>query len=144
MHPTATDELLKILNAANTVEELADYTAATSEQTPAKPFHQYVEELLHDKGISASQLIQKAQLQRTYGYQILSGAKNPGRDKVLAICLALSLTLEETQRALTLTKEGILYPKNRRDAVIIFALNKGFTVLETNDLLYNVEEDILT
>ena len=143
MHPTATDELLKVLNAADTLTDLESYTEATAKQTPAKSFHQHIEELLQAKEMQASQLIQDAQLQRTYGYQILNGTKNPGRDKVLAICLALTLSLEESQRALTLAKEGVLYPKNRRDAVIIFAINKGFSVQETNELLYNVGEEIL-
>lgn len=143
MHPTATDELLKVLSHASTVEELEAYTAATAAQTPPMAFHEYIEQQLQKKDMTASRLIQNAQLQRTYGYQILSGAKNPGRDKVIALCLALSLTLEDTQRALTLAKDGILYPKNRRDAVIIFALQKKFSVLETNDLLYNVNEAIL-
>ena len=143
MHPTATDELLKLLKSAHTLEDLESYTEATARQTPAITFHQYIENCMDTRGISASQLIQNAQLQRTYGYQILNGTKKPGRDKILSLCLALCMTLEETQRALTLAKEGVLYPKNRRDAVIIFALNKGFSVLETNDLLYSVEEELL-
>ena len=143
MHPTATDELLKVLNAADTLTDLEIYAEATAKQTPAKAFHQYIEELLQAKDMQASQLIQNAQLQRTYGYQILNGTKNPGRDKVIAICLTLTLSLEESQRALTLAKEGVLYPKNRRDAVIIFAINKGFSVQEANELLYSVGEEIL-
>lgn len=143
MHPKTTDELLKVLNGISSVQELHTYTEATSTQTPAKTFDAYMAECMAAKGLSASELIHKAQIQRTYGYQILNGTKNPGRDKVIALCLALSLTLVETQRALTLAKEGILYPKCRRDSVIIFSINKGFSVLETNELLYNVEEPLL-
>lgn len=143
MHPKTTDELLKVLNSITTTSDLEDYTQKTTAQTPALPFHEYINMHLKDSALNASQLIQQAQIQRTYGYQILNGNKNPGRDKVIALCLALSLSLEETQRALTLAGEGALYPKSKRDSVIIFSINKRLSVQETNELLYQVEEEIL-
>lgn len=143
MHPKSTDELLKVLQQVSTTSELSAYNAVTQQQTPAKPFHEYITDVMQEKKLTASQLIQSSQIPRTYGYQILSGTKNPGRDKVLSLCLALNMPLEDTQRALLLANEGALYPKNRRDAVIIFALNKKFSVMETNELLYQAEEAIL-
>lgn len=82
-----------------------------------------------------AELIERAHLQRNYGYQILNGTKRPGRDKVIALCLALHLSFEETQRALTISKEGILYPKNLRDSVLIFSIHQKLSVMDTNALL---------
>ena len=50
------------------------------------------------------------------------GRRSPSRDKVISLCLALKLELPETQRALTLTKNGQLYSKNKRDSILIFEM----------------------
>lgn len=143
MNTKSTDEVLKILNSVNSVSELNQLSQEVKEMNPTLSFAKYIEEHMLSSGITASQLIQKAQIQRNYGYQILNGTKNPGRDKVLSICLALSFDLKETQRALTLAKEAVLYPKCRRDSALIFCINKNLSVMETNELLFNIEEDIL-
>lgn len=70
-------------------------------------------------------------------------AKNPGRDKVLALCLAAQMNYDETQRALVLADVGKLYPRRKRDSIIIFALNQKLTVQQTNELLYAENEKIL-
>lgn len=74
--------------------------------------------------MTPAELIASAGIQRNYGYQILDGRRHPARDKVLSLCLALTLDVTETQRALTLTQNGQLYSKNRRDSILIFALEK--------------------
>ena len=75
-------------------------------------------------------------LPRTYAYQILRGPKNPGREKVLALCLAAKMDYEETQRALALADAGKLYSRRKEDSIIIFALEQKLSVLQTNELLY--------
>lgn len=139
-----TDELLKTLASINTVSALNDFTNSTEKNSPAQSFSEFVSEQLSKRNMTQSQLIKESQIQRNYGYQILNDTRTPGRDKVLSICLALSLSLEETQRALTLVNEGALYPKVKRVSVIIFALNKHLSVLDTNELLYDVGEPILS
>ena len=127
----------------HTVSELEDFTKIADQSTSRHTFAEYINNCLATSGMTQSQLIQDAQIQRNYGYQILNGTKNPGRDKVLSLCLALSLPLAEVQRALTLAKEAILYPKNKRDSVLIFCINKKLSVLDTNDLLFHVKEKLL-
>lgn len=68
---------------------------------------------------------------------------NIRRDSLIAISLALSLSMEETQSLLTSAGLPALYAKNRRDAACIFALMKGIEVPELNQLLYGLEEAVL-
>ncbi len=143
MDSKSTDELLNILNAVNSVSDLKNYTISILQNTKSVTFPQYIEAHMSASGMTAAQLIEHAQLQRNYGYQILNGTRNAGRDKVIALCLALSLSISDTQRALTLAHESVLYPKNKRDSIIIFCINKRMTVLETNHLLYTEGESIL-
>ncbi len=142
MTQKSTDELLNILNCINSISDLETFTNTVANNHTVT-FSQYINDLLLSYGLSAAQLIEDAQIQRNYGYQILNGTKNPGRNKVLSLCLALSLSLSETQRALTLAHENILYPKNKRDSVIIFCLNKHMSVLDTNELLYGMGLDFI-
>ena len=84
---------------------------------------------------SKNELIRESGLDRTYAYHILNGSRKPSRDKIVALSLAAGLDLTETQRGLELTHEGILYAKNRRDAVLIYAVKNQLSVMAANELL---------
>lgn len=138
-----TEELLKILNSMNSQSELESYTNEIQNSQTTITFQEFLLQQMQEKQILASRLIESAQIQRNYGYQIINGTKTPGRDKVIALCLAMNFSVEETQRALMLANSGALYAKNRRDSILIFALNKKLSVLDTNTLLYELEEEPL-
>lgn len=141
--PLTTDELLKILHSTHTVSELNKYTENLSEQKDNLSLSEYFSSYFRLHDIQESDLIRSSQIQRNYAYQILNGTKNPGRDKVLALCLAAQMNYEETQRALMLADLGKLYPRRKRDSIIIFALNQKLSVQQTNELLYEENENIL-
>lgn len=134
MNQPATDELAKQLKKMTTVDALEKYRQELK-NCPARSFPEYMNEWLNKKEMTQAQLIEKAQISRTYGYQLLNGTRNPGRDRVIALCLALSMPLDDVQRALTLAKEGILYPKNPRDSILIFCIENKKTVSDANFLL---------
>ena len=138
-----TDELMHLLQDTKTTAQLQTYTNTLTEQTILQTFSEYLNSKMIERDISPAELIASAQIQRNYGYQILSGTRNPSRDKVLSICLALGLDLPETQRALTLAQFGQLYPKNRRDSIFIFSINKKLSVLQVNELLDEMKEELL-
>lgn len=140
-HPT--EELLKILGSLDSVEEL-EQVASEAEQTASySSFSDFLSQKMEAAGISAADMIRRTNIQRTYCYQILSGAKKPGRDKVISLCLALKLSFDDVQRALTLAGESSLYPKRRRDSILIFCINQEYSVTETNNLLFDLNEEIL-
>lgn len=91
-------------------------------------------------GISAPEWIASADISKSYGYQVLRGERIPGRDILLRTALVLQLSLQETQRLLALGDCGALYPKVRRDAAVIFALNHKMTLLEAEELLVSLPE----
>ncbi len=139
-----TDELMHLLNEAKNCEQLQTYTDALSHQVPLQTFSEYINSKMNEQNLSAAELIAASQIQRNYGYQILNGTRKPSRDKVLALCLALRLNLADAGRALTLAQLGQLYPKNRRDSILIFSLNKRLSVLQTNELLLEMKEELLS
>ena len=137
-----TEDLLKRLNASHDLDSLSNYLDGIEKALPDST-GTYLKKLLKEKDVTPSEVIKRSRIERTYCYQIFNGRKKPGRDKLLAISLALSLTLEETQRLLGIAKEGVLYVKSRRDSIIIYAINNKMSVLDTNFLLNQYEESEL-
>ena len=133
----STDELMNILQNANDTEILDSVIKDIDKTTD---FHSRIDAILLERNISIAELQRKSCIDRTYIYQIMDGSRNPGRDKVIAICLALGLDVSETARLLKITGNAVLYPKNRRDAILIYALNNSITVADANRLLENYGE----
>ncbi|MGL5416709.1 MAG: hypothetical protein ACRDDY_05125 [Clostridium sp.] len=107
-------------------------------------FAEFLISVCLQKNIDKKILLNEADLSRSYYYEIINGKKIPNRDTVLKIAFVLSFTREETDKALKLTFNGALYPKNTRDATIIFCLNKGYTLLQTDYILYDHNLKTLT
>lgn len=143
MDQKTTDELLQLLSDMHTETDLKEYMEKLEVIQKYHSFSEYLNEKIRESGKTAAFIIQTAQIQRNYGYQILDGSKNPGRNKVIALSLALQLLLEDTQRALILSGESILYSKNKRDSILIFSVQKNLSVQQVNELLFEMGEELL-
>lgn len=131
----ATDELLNVLNLASNTSELDAYITNLNGDSGFANVGIYLEYLLEEKGLKKSDIIQNSQLDRTYAYQIFNGTRIGGRDKMLAIGIAMQLSLKEMNRLVTINGNNSLYPKNRRDAIIIYCINHQYSLYQTNELL---------
>lgn len=101
---------------------------------------EYLQQLLDEKGLERSKVVREAGLNDTFGYQIFKGTRKASRDKVLQLVFAMQLGLRETDRLLQAAGANELYCKNRRDAIIIFAVQKGYTLQKVNEELYRFGE----
>lgn len=138
MYDKTTNKLLGILKEANCLEKLESYVNMNLDKNLT--FETYMNNMFIIKSLDKSEVISASGLSRTYGYQLLQGARNPGRDKIICLCLGAKFDFLETQKALTVAKEGVLYSRNRRDAIIIFAIENNYSVIDTNELLLEMEE----
>ncbi len=133
-HEQKTDELHKVLQSMT----LKEYDSYISENDilPSRTIQSYFEEYMKEHGLSKKELVKKSLLDRTYGYQILSGLRKPSRDKILALCLAGKMSFEEIQRGLEIAQAGVLYPKDARDAAIILCIhNHIYNLYDINEYL---------
>ena len=106
-----------------------------------RPLPEYLEQILQEKGLEKSTVIQDSCLDRTYGYQIFSGRRDhPSRPKLLALSRAMGLNLEETQYLLRYAGQGALYPRNPWDSIVISAIEQKLSVREANLLLEKLGE----
>ncbi len=136
----STDELLKILKSAKTAQEFVN---DNFEDISNIKFTEYLSQCMNTHGMSRAQIIDGANIQKNYGYQIFDGSKKPSRDKVLALCFSMGLSVDESNRLLKLSDHAILYPRIRRDSIIIFALENSQNLIDANILLDEMKESII-
>ena len=77
------------------------------------------------------------------GYQIFSGTRNPSRDSLLCILIAMELDIEQTQEILKIAEFAPLFPKLKRDAIIISGILNKNSVAQINEILYDNNEHTL-
>ncbi|MBR1634720.1 MAG: helix-turn-helix transcriptional regulator [Lachnospiraceae bacterium] len=131
----STDELLNILKHSENIEDYLDSAEDSLIETTLQ------KELL---GLFAAQeykpaaLFRLAGIDKSYGYEILSGTKRPSRDKLIALLFALHISADDTQALLKATGYPPLYAKHTRDSVILFALQNGTALSDLNETLYDM------
>lgn len=97
----------------------------------------YLNQMLDEKGLSRKEVIARARINETCGWELFNIAhKKPGRDKLIALAFALGLDLVQTRRLLRNGQTNDLYAKDARDAVIIVAISRGATLGECDQQLY--------
>ena len=109
----------------------------------AKSVADYLNELLIKYDKTKSEIGKSSDLDEGYMYQIFNGRRNAKRDKLIRLAFGFPLTLEETQKLLRLGGCGELYVRRKRDAYLMFALEKGYDAMQANDLLYEKGIELL-
>lgn len=126
-----------------TVADIEGYLVKNKAYMLAHNLSDHLNMLLKQKGISRADVVRGSLLHRTYIYQIFSGKKTPSRDKLIAIAFGMHLSVEETQTMLKLSGNRILYARDERDAILLFALNQHKKIMDANELLFNHQLDVL-
>ena len=125
------EEKLKKLDAQ---EEVDSFIRANSNKDSS--FSEYYSRYIGEKHIDVPEILKRSCVSRNYIYNILNGDREPGRDKILALCIAAGMNFAETDRALELAGERRIYPKDERDARIAVMINHGVhNVTDVNMML---------
>ena len=117
-----------------------DFFAKHEKVLKEKTVSEYLLEMQIRYDKEKSDVVSKAGLSGTYAYQIFDGRKAAGREKLIQLAFGFPLTLEETQRLLRCGGHSELYVKNKREAYIMFALEKGYDIQQLNELLFECGE----
>ena len=126
-----TDELFNILKN----ESINSYLKNNENELINNPICKYLNMLIDEKNLVKADMIKKSNIQINYAYQILSGLKFPSRDKLIALCFGAELNIDETQTLLKYSGYAPLYPRNKRDSIIISSLKSHASVIDCNILL---------
>ena len=100
-------------------------------------------QLFRKRNISKATLAKQSGMSEVYLHQVFAGRRNPSRSRLLCLCFGLGATLEESQELLKQCGYARLYPKNRRDAIILYGIANGMDLFAVNDKLFEENEETL-
>ena len=136
----STSGLLQRLFKTNSIERFINQLDKKLENTS---FSSHIGQLCKDRNIAPAQVIKRSGVERTFGHQLFNGRRLPSRDKVIQLAFGFGLNYEETQKLLKTSQKNPLYPKISRDAVIIYALEYDFSIMETQATLNELSLPLL-
>lgn len=136
-----TNDLLEELSGKNT--ELDKYFNENPTSFINDDIKEFWKRTIETSSKTKSDIINKSDMSYCYFYDVINGRKIPSKDKIIRIALAMKLSLDDCQEALRISGKSALYPRIKRDSVLIYAINKGYSVYQTNDLLAEHGEEML-
>lgn len=95
----------------------------------------YFSNLLQSHGLQAYEAVHRAELDKDFGRQLLTGQRMGRRDYYIQLAFGMGLSVEETQSMLSYLGIGPLYALRKRDAAVMYALREGFSLIDTQLLL---------
>lgn len=136
----STDDLRQeLMSAANLDRFLSD----NKENFRSNSVGELFNHLFQRKNISKAALAKQSGMSEIYLHQVFAGRRNPSRSRLLCLCFGLSATLEENQELLKQCGLAQLYPKDKRDAIVIYGLINGMSLFDVNDKLFSEDEETL-
>ena len=140
MNEKNTDTLQQELMSTNTLDRFLTENDASFRDVPLQ---EAIQRIFDEKGMSKAQLAKQSGISEVYLHQLFSGRRFPSRSRLLCLCFGLGATVDEAQSLLQQARHAPLYSRDRRDAIIIFALSHHMTLFEVNDKLFTENLDTL-
>lgn len=133
-----TEDLLEQLLAADRPEDYLDHERLVSQELA-----DYLEQLRGAQDMSKADVIRESELNSTFVYDMFQGKSKPGRDNAIKLAFGLRCTLKQAQRLLRLSGMAELWPKKRRDAIIIWCIEQGKSLVSCDEELWRLGETTL-
>ena len=140
MNEKNTDTLQQELMSTNNLDRFLTENDASFRDVPLQ---EAIQRIFDEKGMSKAQLAKQSGISEVYLHQLFSGRRFPSRSRLLCLCFGLGATVDEAQSLLQQASHAPLYSRDRRDAIIIFALSHHMTLFEVNDKLFTENLDTL-
>lgn len=140
MNEKNTDALQQELMSTNNLDRFLTENDASFRDVPLQ---EAIQRIFDEKGMSKAQLAKQSGISEVYLHQLFSGRRFPSRSRLLCLCFGLDATVDEAQSLLQQARHAPLYSRDRRDAIIIFALSHHMTLFEVNDKLFTENLDTL-
>lgn len=137
----STEDLLEELQNENC--KIDEYLKGNGESFVYDKIKDFWEAAIEKSGYSKSNIINKSDFSYCYFYDVINGRKIPGRDKIIRLILTMHLSVDECQEALRISGRSALYPRIKRDAIILFAISNGYSIYQLAELLQNAGEEPL-
>ena len=105
---------------------------------------QMLKEVYDTRDLTKAALARRAGISEVYLHQVFSGRRNPSRDRLICLCIGLETSLDEAQALLKGAGFAALYPKVKRDAIVIYGLLHHMELDVINEKLFVEGEKTLS
>ena len=136
----STDELLALLFKERNLEQ---FLQRNESAYLTASFSDYLNAWCKKHVEVPEQVIRRANLEKSYGHQLFSGKRNPSRDTVLQLAFAMDADLPQAQEMLRIARRSPLYPRIKRDAVLIYCLHNHISLVDAQIILQDLELPLL-
>ena len=128
----------QLMNELKNASDITEFVNQNQDEMLDLSLSEYLRQLLEKYNLEKSDVFRRAKItESNYGYELFrDDSKKASRDKLIQICVGFPLTIEETQEVLRYGKVRTLYPRDERDAYVLFALKNGYDMAQLNDLLF--------
>lgn len=135
----STQELLSLIQNADNIDF---YLKENESELLYLNLEDYLQHLLNEKHMKISDVMNRSQ-QSDYVYKVFKNQRKASRDILIAIALGMECKLDEAQTMLRIASLARLDPRNQRDAVFLYALLHHLSVVEVNEILYDLGGRVL-
>ena len=136
----STDELLQLLFKERDLEKFLQ----RNESSYLDPsFSEYLTGWCKTHKEVPEQLIRRANLEKSFGHQLFSGKRKPSRDTVIQLAFAMDADVPQAQEMLKIARKSPLYPRIKRDTVIIYCLHNHISLVDTGIILTDLKLPVL-
>ncbi len=135
-----TDELGSSLMAA---PDLDAFLTENGESFHRESSQELLQQLFLHTNLSKAELARRSGISAVYLHQLFAGRRNPSRNRLICLAVGLSATPEQTQALLRRAGQAELYPRDRRDAIILYGIAHQKSIQQINDDLFVQGEETL-
>ncbi len=128
----STQELWARLFQAPTIDS---YLNENNDALRLPDFSDYITALCRERNEVPETIINRSNIEKSFGHRLFSGKRNPSRDTVLQLAFGFGLTTDETQQLLKVARLTPLHPKVKRDAIIAYHLHNQKTLMDLQQVL---------
>lgn len=135
-----TEELLRMMF----MESSLDHLMSRERDSLTLPgFADYITALCRQRQEPPERVINRADIEKSYGHQLFSGKRSPSRDTVLKLAFGFEMGYEDAQELLKVARKSLLHPKVKRDMVLVFCLQHRYTLVDTQIALQRYQLPLL-
>ena len=120
------------------IKDAAGFDASVElikDQFLQKSVRDYFQQLLSKQNVTLADVVNRADLDKDFGRQILNGERKTRRDNYIRLGIAMNLVFHEIQSMLKYVHTGQIYVARQRDAAIMFCIERKYNLMDTQLML---------